>query len=171
MTDASTPPPTRFVPLRDVPIERRRLLGCAALFGVAGPLLVACGDDTTGSDGSTGSGGSGEESPNGDGGGAAGEVLVATADVPVGGGVILTDLDVAVTQPSEGEFLGFDARCTHQGTTIGEPRDGIMTCPLHGSQFGVDGENLVGPNGGAAGTTGDLVEIPVEVQGDNVVRA
>lgn len=172
MNDASTPPPSRFVPMRELPIERRRFLGCAALFGVAGPLLVACGsDDSDGSDGSTGSGGSGEESPSGGEGGSAGEVLVATADVPVGGGVILADLNVAVTQPSEGEFLGFDARCTHQGTTIGEPRDGIMTCPLHGSQFAVDGENLVGPNGGPAGTTADLVEIPVEVQGDNVVRA
>jgi Rieske Fe-S protein len=170
MTDAPTPPPTRFVPLRELPIERRRLLGCAALFGVAGPLLVACGDDA-GSDGSGGSSSSGEDSPSAEDGGSTGEVLVATADVPVGGGVILTDLNVAVTQPSEGEFLGFDARCTHQGTTIGEPRDGIMTCPLHGSQFAIDGENLVGPNGGAAGTTADLVEIAVEVDGDNVVRA
>jgi Rieske Fe-S protein len=169
MTDASTPP-SRLVPLRDVPLARRRLLGCAALFGVAGPLLVACGDDGS-EGGSGGSGESGEGSGNGQEGGSVGDVLVATADVPVGGGVILTDLNIAVTQPAEGEFLGFDARCPHQGTTIGEPRDGIMTCPLHGSQFAVDGENLVGPNGGAAGTTGDLVEIPVEVDGDNVVRA
>jgi Rieske Fe-S protein len=169
MTDASTPSPTRFTSLRDLTLERRRLLGCAALFGVAGSLLVACGDDDSSSD--SGSDGSGEESPSAEESAAAGAVLVATADVPVGGGVILTDLNVAVTQPEEGEFLGFDARCTHQGTTIGEPADGIMVCPLHGSQFAIDGENLVGPNGGAAGTTADLVEIPVEVDGDNVVRA
>lgn len=149
--------------LRDLPLDRRRVLGCAALFGVAGPLLVACSD----------SGPSSEESGSGEspGGGTAGEVLVATSEVPVGGGVILADVNVAVTQPSEGEFLAFDARCTHQGTVVGAPRDGIMTCPNHGSQFAVDGENLVGPNGGAAGSTGDLVEIPVEVQGGNVVRA
>ena len=46
-----------------------------------------------------------------------------------------------------------------------------MTCPLHGSQFDDEGENLVGPNGGAAGTTANLTEIAVKVQGKNVVRA
>ena len=46
-----------------------------------------------------------------------------------------------------------------------------MTCPLHGSQFTVEGENVGGPNGGAAGTTANLTEIPVKVQGENVVRA
>ena len=96
---------------------------------------------------------------------------MAAADVPVGGGVILSDLNVAVTQPKEGEFRAFDSRCTHQGGKLSEPQDGIMTCPLHGSQFSVEGENLVGPNGDAAGTTPDLVDIDVKVEGDDVVRA
>ena len=78
-----------LVPLRDLPLDRRRLIGCAALFGVAGPLLVACGGDE--SSGSAGDTAGASPSP--------GEVLVATADVPVGGGVILSDLNVAVTQP------------------------------------------------------------------------
>ena len=178
MTDVSarqdTPP--------QVQLGRRGFLGCAALFGVAGPLLVACsGDDggnATGSDptstpsdpatdtGAGGSGGSG-----GSGGGSGAEVLVAAADVPVGGGVILADLAVAVTQPAQGEFKAFDAHCTHQGQIIGAPSDGVMTCPLHGSRFTVEGENVEGPNGGAAGSTANLVEIQVKVQGGNVVRA
>jgi nitrite reductase/ring-hydroxylating ferredoxin subunit len=168
MTDVSAQGPTPF----EVQLGRRRFLGCAALFGVAGPLLVACSggsaDDASGSsgNGSTSDGGSSSS------GGSGGDVLVATADVPVGGGVILTDIVVAVTQPTEGEFKAFDAHCTHQGSELGEPNSqGVMTCPLHGSQFNVDGENIRGPNGGAAGTTANLTEIPVKVQGKNVVRA
>lgn len=157
MTDAAR--------LRDLPLDRRRVLGCAALFGVSGPLLVACsGSDETSQEPAEGGGGGAES-------GATAEVLVPTADVPVGGGVVLTDVNVVVTQPNEGEFLGFDSRCTHQGRTLGEPQSGIMTCPLHGSQFSIQGDNLVGPNGGAAGTTPDLVLVPVEVQDGNVVRA
>ena len=143
-------------------VSRRTFLGCAALFGVAGPLLVACssGSDDGSSDSTGGSGGS------------AGDVLVAADEVPVGGGVVLTDIVVAVTQPTEGEFKAFDAHCTHQGRELGEPNgDGVMTCPLHGSQFNAEGENVQGPNGGAAGTTANLTEIPVKVQGKNVVRA
>lgn len=165
MNDASSPLPDRPVPLADLPLGRRRMIGCAALFGVTGPLLVACsgGDD---GEGEAGGSGGGEAS-----GGAPGEVLVATADVPVRGGVVLADQNIVVTQPEEGEFLAFDSRCTHQNGQLGAPEDGIMTCPLHGSQFSVDGENLVGPNGGPAGSTADLVEVSVDVDGDNVVRA
>jgi len=99
-------------------------------------------------------------------------VLVATDKVPVGGGVVVTDIVVAMTQPTQGQFMAFDAHCTHQGTPLGQPNSqGVMTCPLHGSQFDDEGKNLVGPNGGAAGTTANLTEIPVKVQGKNVVRA
>ena len=148
-------------------VSRRQFLGCAALFGVAGPLLVACSSssDTSSGNGTT-SGGGGSSSGSG------GDVLVATDKVPVGGGVVLTDIVVAVTQPTKGQFKAFDAHCTHQGTTLGQPNSqGVMTCPLHGSQFDDEGKNLVGPNGGAAGTTANLTEIPVRVQGKNVVRA
>jgi Rieske Fe-S protein len=148
-------------------VSRRQFLGCAALFGVAGPLLVACSSssDTSSGNGTT-SGGGGSSSGSG------GDVLVATDKVPVGGGVVLTDIVVAVTQPTQGQFKAFDAHCTHQGTTLGQPNSqGVMTCPLHGSQFDDEGKNLVGPNGGAAGTTANLTEIPVKVQGTNVVRA
>ena len=142
-------------------VSRRQFLGCAALFGVAGPLLVGC---SGGSDASSGGGSSSS--------GSGGDVLVATDKVPVGGGVVLTDIVVAVTQPTKGQFKAFDAHCTHQGTTLGQPdSQGVMTCPRHGSQFNDEGQNLVGPNGGAAGTTANLSEIAVKVQGKNVVRA
>ena len=84
---------------------------------------------------------------------------------------ILQDLDIVVTQPKKGDFLAFDSRCTHQGGELSAPKDGIMTCPLHGSQFDVEGDNLVGPNGGPAGSTPDLTSVDVEVKGADVVRA
>lgn len=149
-----------LVPLRDLPLDRRRLIGCAALFGISGPLLAAC---------SSGSSESGSESASSS--TSPGETLVAAADVPVGGGVVLTDLNIVVTQPKKGEFLAFDSRCTHQGSTLSPPKDGILTCPLHGSQFSVEGENLVGPNGEPAGSTPDLPSVDVEVDGGDIVRA
>lgn len=140
-------------------VDRRLVLRCAALCGAAAPILVGCG--------------SGEDEPGAGGteaGGPAGEALVPTAEVPVGGGVVLDD--VIVAQPTEGEFVAFTAVCTHQGAKISTVADGVMTCSLHGSQFSIDGgENLRGPNGDPAGSVGDLPEVAVEVEGDQVVRA
>ena len=143
-------------------LARRSFLGCALAFGVAGPILVAC---SSGSDGEpTGSGGAdagGETSAP-----AAGTALVAVADVPVGGGVALTDVKVVVTQPTEGEFKAFSAVCTHQGTTIDKVEDGDMVCPLHGSRFSIeDGSVEQGP------ASNPVPEIAVKVEGDQVVRA
>ncbi len=146
-------------------LDRRRVLGCAALFGIAGPLLVACGsgDDASASS----SGGSSTDTGSG-----SGDVLVATSEVPVGGGVILTDQEVVVTQPTEGEFKAFSSICTHAGNPLGSVADGKVTCPFHGSQFSVeDGANVTGPNGEAGGTVDPLPEVAITVDGDNVVRA
>ena len=142
------------------PLDRRHLLRCAAVCGVAAPVLVGCGSDEP------------EPSGNGtDAGGGAGEILTPTSEVPVGSGVVLDD--VIVAQPTEGEFVAFTTVCTHQGgkiTSVDEK--GVMTCSLHGSQFSIEGgENLVGPNGGEAGTTAALPEVEVTVEGDEVVRA
>ena len=159
--------------MTDAPeLDRRRFLGCAALFGVAGPMLVACSSGGSGSSsgGGTSSSGGGSSSGGSGGGKSGGTVLVATKDVPVGGGVILTDVAVAVTQPKQGTFLAFDAHCTHQGTIIGAPQGGLMTCPLHGSQFDLQGNDVRGPNGSPAGSTADLVPVSVTVKGGNVVR-
>ncbi len=140
-------------------VDRRRLLKCAALCGAA-PVLVACGSDEATP------GGTGPEAS-----GPAGEVLVPTADVPVGGGVVLDD--VIVAQPTEGEFVAFTTVCTHQGAKVADvSADGVMTCSLHGSQFSIDGgENLRGPNDDPAGSVADLPAVEVTVEGDQVVRA
>ena len=64
-----------------------------------------------------------------------GAVLTPTADVPVGGGVILDG--VVITQPTEGEFRAFGASCTHQGTLVNEVTADGIRCPNHGSLFSI----------------------------------
>lgn len=153
-------------------LDRRRVLGCAALFGIAGPLLVACGSD---SDGDSGTPAEGTASPGSESGSptqAAGGGIVAAADVPVGGGVVVAGAGIVVTQPTRGEFKGFGSACTHQGTTLGAVGDGRITCPNHGSQFSVeDGANVTGPNGSAGGSVADLPEIAVKVVDGQIVKA
>jgi Rieske Fe-S protein len=70
---------------------------------------------------------------------------VATADVPVGGGVILDDADYVVTQPSEGTFKAFSKICTHQGCPVGSVSDGLIKCPCHGSEFSIEDGSVKQP--------------------------
>jgi Rieske Fe-S protein len=72
--------------------------------------------------------------------------LVATAGVPVGGGVLVQGGHVVVTQPSSGTFRAFDATCTHAGCLVNDVSGGLIRCPCHGSQFtAADGSVVAGP--------------------------
>ncbi|MFB7293483.1 Rieske (2Fe-2S) protein, partial [Actinacidiphila glaucinigra] len=64
-----------------------------------------------------------------------GEVLVKAADVPVGGGTVIADKKVVVTQPTAGEFKAFSAVCTHEGCLVNTVSDGTINCPCHGSKI------------------------------------
>jgi len=131
---------------------RRAVLGGAAAVGAASVLAACGGDDTSGS--------SGSGSPP-----AGGQVLTSAADVPVGGGLILTDAKVVVTQPTAGEFKAFSSTCTHQSCQVTGISDGRITCPCHLSSFSiVDGS----PKGLAPSP---LPEVAITVEGDEVVRA
>ena len=57
---------------------------------------------------------------------------------------MLTDDKLVVTQPTEGEFKGFTAVCTHQGCTVGRVEDGEIRCPCHGSRFSAEDGSVVG---------------------------
>jgi len=168
MSDSPRPQGTPY-------LDRRRLLGCAALFGISGPLLVACGSDDSGSSSAGGSSDSPSESGSPSASGDApsgGAGLVEAADVPVGGGVVLTGQKIVVTQPAKGEFKAFSAVCTHQGTILSSVEGGKITCPAHGSQFSAeDGANVTGPNGSPGGSVAALAEIPVTVTDGQVVEA
>lgn len=70
---------------------------------------------------------------------------VATADVPVGGGVILSDANYVVTQPTKGTYKAFSKICTHQGCKVGSVADGVIKCPCHGSQFSIEDGSVKHP--------------------------
>lgn len=96
----------------------------------------------------------------------AAEALVATSEVPVGGGVVLGNEKVVVTQPRAGQFRGFSATCTHQGCTVAGVDSGTITCYCHGSAFdAATGAVKDGP------AKKPLPEVPVRVEGGAVIRA
>jgi Rieske Fe-S protein len=105
-----------------------------------------------------GSGGAGDGPAN---------ALVATKDVPVGGGLLVQSSKLVV-QPKAGTFKAFSAICPHQGVTVNPPATGsdIMQCPGHNSQFKTaDGGLVRGP------ATRGLTAIPVKVRNGYVVEA
>jgi Rieske Fe-S protein len=116
------------------------------------------GDDSSGSDG--------------DGDGGSGPALARTGDVPAGGGLILSDAQVVLTQPAAGEFRGFSAVCTHQGCAVTSVSDGTINCPCHGSRFSIEDGSVVQA---AAGLSPDqqspLPEVAISVDGDTVALA
>ena len=167
------------------PLTRRGALGGLAAAGVGLPLLAACSGDDGGSvatdpvtssadptpsgagSGSpeAGSSSSAAESEAGTGDGAA-EVLVPLADVAVGGGVVLADAGVVVTQPTAGEVRAFTTTCTHQGCPVTEVTDGAIVCPCHRSLFSIeDGAPTAGP------AASPLEAVAVAVSQGSVVRA
>ena len=144
--------------------SRRSILGAAAAVGAVG-VVAACGGggsatpaaSTTGSDSPDGS----SSPPAGD---AAG--LTATADVPVGSGVILADAKVVVTQPTAGQFKAFSSTCTHMSCQVTSVSGGRIACPCHGSSYSIaDGSVQGGP------APRPLPKVAIKVEGDEVVRA
>lgn len=97
---------------------------------------------------------------------AAGTALAGASEVPVGGGLILTDEKIVLTQPTEGEFKAFTAVCTHEGNTVTSVEDGTIECSFHGSSYSAaTGEVEGGPAPSA------LAEVAIEVDGDQIVTA
>ncbi len=151
------------------PIDRRAMLRGAAALGVGGlavGALAACSDAAEApadassppqptSAGTTPAPSTGSPEP-----------LVAVADVPVGGGVVISEADVVVTQPEAGTVVGFSSVCTHQGCPVAEVVDGAIVCNCHGSQFSIaDGSVLQGP------ATAPLPGEQVTVRGGSVFLA
>ncbi|MEW1929350.1 Rieske 2Fe-2S domain-containing protein [Streptomyces sp. NPDC088360] len=65
------------------------------------------------------------------------EELAKTSDIPVGGGKVVKDKKVVVTQPEKGDFKAFSAVCTHSGCIVSEVSDGTINCACHGSKYRV----------------------------------
>jgi Rieske Fe-S protein len=116
-----------------------------------GVTLAACGNEPEPAPGGTGEGG---------------PTVVKAADVPVGGGAIVADAQVVVTQPTAGEFKAFSAVCTHQGCTVASVQNGVIVCYCHNSQFSAaDGSVVSGPASKA------LTAKQVTVSGDSLTVA
>ncbi|WP_341928255.1 Rieske (2Fe-2S) protein [Nocardioides psychrotolerans] len=96
----------------------------------------------------------------------AGDELAATSEVPVGGGLILTDQKIVITQPTEGDFKAFTAVCTHEGNTVTSVESGTIECSFHGSSFSAEtGEVQGGPAGSA------LAAVAIDVKDGKVLAA
>ena len=150
--------------------SRRTVLRGAAV-GAAVPFLAACGSDSSAEGGAQTSAGAGSGSPstggasgkgtNGSGG--AGAALASTSDVPEGGGLVLRDDGVVITQPKPGRFNAFSSTCTHAGCTVDNVSDGTINCNCHGSRFSIDdGAPVSGP------AQSPLPEKPLIVAGSKI---
>jgi nitrite reductase/ring-hydroxylating ferredoxin subunit len=116
-------------------VQRRTVLQASGIIAVGG-LVAAC---------SSGGGSAASATTAGTGSSGAGAVA-QTADVPVGGGLIIADPAVVITQPADGEFKAFTAICTHQGCLVSEVVNNEIICPCHGSKFSAtDGAVINGP--------------------------
>lgn len=161
--------------LNSSPLGRRRLLSIGGLAAMATAVpLTACSTPTdrpleptnppagSSTAGSSGAGSSGAGSPGAASPGAP-ATTVSTADVPVGGGVILEEAPYLVTQPTEGEFKAFSKICTHQGCPVSEIKGESIKCFCHGSEFSItDGSVTQGP------ATEPLGSVPAAVTGDTI---
>ncbi len=158
--------------MSDPALSRRRALTGAAVGGLSLPLLAACG----GGSGSTPAaqppdpGATSPGAPESSGGSSNATLLTAASAVPVGGGVILGLQNIVVTQPTQGQFEGFSATCTHAGCILATVSAGTINCGCHGSQFSIkDGSNVAGPLGSPPGSVAALPKVPVKLQGKDVV--
>jgi nitrite reductase/ring-hydroxylating ferredoxin subunit len=142
------------------------LCGLAVAVIVPGGI-AACSTATTPSAGSgstpTGSGSTGTTGPSG----GKSTALAAAADVPDGGGLIVESSGQPLVLTRSGDTVkAYSAVCPHQGTTVGAPKSGTITCPNHGSQFSAtDGSLKKGP------ATKGLTNVPVKVVSGQVVMA
>ncbi|MBU2697250.1 MULTISPECIES: Rieske (2Fe-2S) protein [Pimelobacter] len=132
-------------------VQRRIVFSGLGALGVAVALAGCAGGD---------SGSSGKPKV------ATGDELTTTDQVPVGGGVVLTDQKVVVTQPTAGKFEAFTAVCTHQGLTVTTVADGRIQCAHHGSSYSISTGDV---EGGPAPSA--LAKVEITVDGQKILAA
>jgi Rieske Fe-S protein len=150
----------------DVPTSSRRAMlagaGAACVAALSGCATYNANTGLAGAPPVQSSNGNG----SGNGSGNAPGVLASTSDVPVGGGTILTDKKIVITQPHAGTFDAFTAVCTHEGCIVTTVSGGTINCPCHGSKFSIANGSVV--NGPAAAP---LAPVSIKVQGTSIIQA
>jgi Rieske Fe-S protein len=147
LTTRATPEPADLAGDDTPTPTRRQVLITGGVVAAAAAVTAACGSSSS--------------TPA-----AAAPTTVKTADVPVGGGKILADAKVVVTQPAAGTYKAFTAVCTHQGCVVASVANGAISCACHGSVFSAtDGSVTTGP------ASSPLAAVPVTVSGDTITLA
>lgn len=142
-------------------LQRRTALSLLAGAGASVGLAACATESGTPVETSTPSGTATESSqpPGGR------KLLGATADVPIASGARfkVNDLEILVTQPTEGDFKAFDATCTHAGCIVTGVMERQIACACHGARFDMStGAVLAGPAKAALG------KVPIVVEGDQI---
>jgi Rieske Fe-S protein len=136
---------------------RRTVLAAVGLAGVGAAALAGCGADEAVSDAVDSATSSAKD--------AVGKAI-DKASIPVGGGTILAEQKIVVTQPTAGDFKAFSAVCPHQGCIVSKVADGTITCGSpcgHGSTY----DAATGKNTGGPATRG-LTEKKVTIGADGI---
>lgn len=149
------------------PSRRIVFQGLGAL-GVAAVLAGCGGGDDPGAAGTTGGTTPSDDATggNGSGTGSNAEPLATTSEIPVGGGIILSDRKIVVTQPTEGEFKAYSAICKHQGFDVTRVEGGEIICDVHGSRYDAATGEVTSPPAPAP-----LDEVAIKVEGGQVLAA
>src|SRR5215208_1629018 len=134
-------------------ISRERFIRLGTVLGVGAACasLVACG-------------GGASNSGEGSGGGA----IASESEVAPGSAFTFKDSGnpAVLVHLKSGDIVAYSEVCTHQGCTVAY-KGGNLACPCHGSVFDpAKGAEVVA---GSAPTP--LPEIPVKIQGGEVIRA
>ncbi|HTY29009.1 MAG TPA: Rieske 2Fe-2S domain-containing protein, partial [Mycobacterium sp.] len=87
----------------------------------------------------------------------------STADIPVNSGKVVGD--TLLTQPQQGVFDAFVARCTHAGCVLPGVEVDTIDCPCHGSRFALNGTVVRGP------AMEPLAPVKIAVRGGMIVAS
>jgi Rieske Fe-S protein len=151
--------PDEFRPSRRIVFNGLTALGVAA-------VLAGCGGEDSNGGSSTPNRQSTPSGGTKSGGASTQTVLAETSEVPVGGGIILTDDHIVITQPSDGEFKAFSSICKHQGFDVTSVEDDQIRCNHHGSVYDFEsGDNIGGP------APAPLDQIQITVKGGKILQA
>ena len=147
-----------------VTLPRRKVLAAGGVVAVGG-VLVACGggESAAPADATAEEAEIAEEIGDVEVAEDQGEQLVGVSEVPVEGGVVISEPPVVVVQPTDGDIKAFSAVCPHQGCLVSSVEANEIFCPCHGSLFSAeDGAVLAGP------ANSGLPAVTVRVQDDSV---